>query len=96
MASLTRSTPAAHLSLHPGASVITRIEQPRNWFDLRLKELWTYRELLFFLVWRNAKVRYKQTAIGVCAFRQNHDYGYHAEGVKDVWAGEEAQENMHC
>jgi len=30
----------------------------------RLKELWDYRELLFFLVWRDVKVRYKQTAIG--------------------------------
>jgi lipopolysaccharide transport system permease protein len=32
---------------------------------LRLRDLWIYRELLFFLVWRNIKVRYKQTAIGV-------------------------------
>lgn len=31
----------------------------------RLGELWEYRELLFFLVWRDVKVRYKQTAIGV-------------------------------
>jgi len=33
-------------------------------FQLRLKELWQYRELLYFLVWRDIKVRYKQTAIG--------------------------------
>jgi len=32
---------------------------------LRLEELWKYRELLFFLVWRDVKVRYKQTAIGI-------------------------------
>ena len=32
---------------------------------LRLKELWEYRELAYFLVWRDIKVRYKQTAIGV-------------------------------
>jgi lipopolysaccharide transport system permease protein len=31
---------------------------------LRLRELWEYRELLYFLVWRDVKVRYKQTAIG--------------------------------
>lgn len=31
---------------------------------LRLSEMWEYRELLYFLVWRNIKVRYKQTAIG--------------------------------
>jgi lipopolysaccharide transport system permease protein len=43
----------------------TRIEPSRGWYDLRLKELWDYRELLYFLVWRSVKVRYKQTAIGV-------------------------------
>jgi len=32
--------------------------------DLNLRELWSYRELLYFLVWRDLKVRYKQTAIG--------------------------------
>jgi len=32
---------------------------------LRLKELWQYRELLYFFVWRELKVRYKQTALGV-------------------------------
>jgi lipopolysaccharide transport system permease protein len=31
---------------------------------LRLRELWEYRELLYFLVWRDVKVRYKQTALG--------------------------------
>src|SRR6516164_5654978 len=50
---------------HPLSTMTTRIEPPRGWFDLRLKELWDYRELLYFLVWRNVKVRYKQTAIGV-------------------------------
>jgi lipopolysaccharide transport system permease protein len=34
-------------------------------FELRLRELWAYRELFYFLVWRDVKVRYKQTAIGV-------------------------------
>lgn len=38
---------------------------PRGLFDINLRELWTYRELLYFLVWRDLKVRYKQTAIGV-------------------------------
>ncbi len=32
---------------------------------LQLREVWTYRELLFFLAWRDVKVRYKQTALGV-------------------------------
>ena len=33
-------------------------------FSLRLRELWEYRELLYFLTWRDIKVRYKQTALG--------------------------------
>lgn len=66
MASVT-SNPSASRALanRPQGSLTLRIEPPRNLFELRLKELWTYRELLFFLVWRDVKVRYKQTAIGV-------------------------------
>jgi lipopolysaccharide transport system permease protein len=41
-----------------------RIEPGSSRLTLRLKELWEYRELLYFLVWRDVKVRYKQTAIG--------------------------------
>ena len=37
----------------------------RGWRFLDLRELWTYRELVYFLTWRDVKVRYKQTAIGV-------------------------------
>ena len=40
------------------------IKPSRGWVNLRLKELWEYRELLYFLVWRDVKVRYKQTALG--------------------------------
>jgi lipopolysaccharide transport system permease protein len=47
------------------AATTRRIEASRGW-DLRgLAELWTYRELLYFLVWRDVKVRYKQTILGV-------------------------------
>jgi lipopolysaccharide transport system permease protein len=42
-----------------------RIEPPRGWLELRLDEVWQYRELLYFFVWRDVKVRYKQTVIGV-------------------------------
>jgi lipopolysaccharide transport system permease protein len=42
----------------------TMIAPPNNWLDLHLRELWDYRELLYFFVWRDLKVRYKQTAIG--------------------------------
>jgi lipopolysaccharide transport system permease protein len=43
---------------------IIRIEPSSSRLRLRLEELWAYRELLYFLVWRDVKVRYKQTAIG--------------------------------
>lgn len=46
----------------PSQSV--RIEPARGWFDLQLADVWAYRELLYFFVWRDLKVRYKQTAIG--------------------------------
>lgn len=42
-----------------------RIEPVRGWRYLHLAELWTYRELLYFFVWRDVKVRYKQTALGI-------------------------------
>jgi lipopolysaccharide transport system permease protein len=42
-----------------------RIEPPRGLFGLHLGELWANRELLYFFVWRDVKVRYKQTVIGV-------------------------------
>lgn len=41
------------------------IEPPRRWEGINLREIWAYRELLYFLTWRDVKVRYKQTAIGV-------------------------------
>jgi len=41
-----------------------RIEPSKGWVSLRLNELWEYRELLYFLVWRDVKVRYKQTVLG--------------------------------
>jgi len=44
---------------------ITYIKPQSAWFNLDLKDFWTYRELLYFLTWRDVKVRYKQTAIGV-------------------------------
>jgi len=43
--------------------VIT-ITSSRGWVPLRVGDLWAYRELLYFLVWRDVKVRYKQTILG--------------------------------
>jgi lipopolysaccharide transport system permease protein len=66
MASVTSNPPVIAQAAKPVDSVsIVRIEPPRGWFNLHLKELWAYRELLYFFVWRDVKVRYKQTAIGV-------------------------------
>ena len=41
-----------------------RIEPAGSWQGLPLTELWRYRELLYFFVWRDIKVRYKQTVLG--------------------------------
>ena len=41
------------------------IEPSKGWYSLQLGSIWQYRELLYFLVWRDIKVRYKQTALGV-------------------------------
>ena len=45
-------------------STLIYIQPSKGWTSLRLGELWEYRELLYFLVWRDIKVRYKQTVLG--------------------------------
>ncbi|WP_028457968.1 ABC transporter permease [Chloroflexus sp. Y-396-1] len=42
----------------------TIIEARKGWWHFNWRDLWDYRELLFFLVWRDIKVRYKQTLLG--------------------------------
>jgi lipopolysaccharide transport system permease protein len=41
------------------------IRPSHGWVSLQLRDLWEYRELLFFLIWRDVKVRYKQTVLGI-------------------------------
>ena len=41
------------------------VEPKRGLFQLELQAVWQYRELLYFLIWRDVKVRYKQTVLGV-------------------------------
>ena len=48
----------------PNEIPCVRIAARRGWFALDLAELWAYRELLYFFIWRDIKVRYKQTVIG--------------------------------
>jgi lipopolysaccharide transport system permease protein len=43
---------------------VTMIRPTRGWVGLDLRELWRYRELLYFLTWRDVMVRYKQTLLG--------------------------------
>lgn len=51
-------------SAPPVSLAFTVIEPSRGWAPLRLRDLWEYREILYFLVWRDIKVRYRQTVIG--------------------------------
>jgi lipopolysaccharide transport system permease protein len=44
---------------------VTEIRPSRGLFDLDLDSVWDYRELLFFLVWREIKIRYKQAGLGI-------------------------------
>ncbi len=59
-----RPAPADAVDPVPDEAV-QRITPPRGRTDLRLRELWSYRELLYFFVWRDVKVRYKQAVLGV-------------------------------
>ncbi|HXX19656.1 MAG TPA: ABC transporter permease [Candidatus Acidoferrum sp.] len=43
---------------------VLRITPPARWWEVPFDELWEHRELLYFFVWRDIKIRYKQTAIG--------------------------------
>ena len=49
----------------PSVAHHTVIEPTRGLASLRLRDVWAYRELWYFLAWRDVKVRYKQTALGV-------------------------------
>ncbi len=60
---LDRSCGAA-ANVAVSAPPITLIEPRHGWRAVNLRELWHGRELLYFLVWRDIKVRYKQTVIG--------------------------------
>src|SRR5947208_6750380 len=58
------ATSAAGTTEPTPASVVTRIRPARGWQWINFRELWQYRELIYFLTWRDVKVRYKQTALG--------------------------------
>jgi len=54
-------TPPSH---NPEQAPVIRITPSQGWVSLQLRDLWEYRELLYFLTWRDIKVRYKQTILG--------------------------------
>ena len=62
------SAPSMRASVPPSApplqEPVYRIAPPQGFLDLNLGEIWSYKGLVYFLVWRDIKVRYKQTAIG--------------------------------
>ncbi|MFN3647991.1 MAG: ABC transporter permease [Armatimonadota bacterium] len=64
MSAVTETQTNLPVELPPAAGTVIEIEPSHGWVDLKLRELWQYRELLFFLTWRDVKVRYKQTALG--------------------------------
>jgi lipopolysaccharide transport system permease protein len=70
-ASAYEPTSSAHLASPPQKvkfelpdEPVVTIQPGGAWSALNLRELWTYRELLYFLIWRDVKIRYKQTALG--------------------------------
>src|SRR5512138_1711163 len=48
----------------PAVEPVLFIRPSSGWSALNLRELWAFRELIYFLTWRDIKVRYKQTALG--------------------------------
>jgi lipopolysaccharide transport system permease protein len=58
MANIVESQPQSEI-------IHTHIEPSRSWFSIRFNELWHFRELLFYLTWRDIKIRYQQTVLGL-------------------------------
>jgi lipopolysaccharide transport system permease protein len=60
---LTSDSTAAHGDLNDQPELV--IKPRKGWIAVDWRELWTHRELLYFLVWRDVKVRYKQAILGI-------------------------------
>lgn len=56
---------AAGVQTDPRSASVLRIEHSSGWASLNIHELWDYRELFYFLAWRDIKLRYKQTELGI-------------------------------
>lgn len=63
-ASTAKPEPQQAETLLPDNPLVV-IKPSGSWVNLGLRDLWAYRELLYFLIWRDVKVRYKQAALGI-------------------------------
>jgi lipopolysaccharide transport system permease protein len=63
---MDNEAPALPAAARAAESAVKEVDfgPPSGWLSLRLRELWGYRDLLYFLIWRDIKVRYKQTLLG--------------------------------
>lgn len=59
-----RSTKTPQIEDGPPEHPLVRIRPSRKWVGLNLRDLWAHRDLFYFLIWRDVKVRYKQTLLG--------------------------------
>lgn len=50
---------------HTAHRPLIRVQATRGWVPLHLRDIWQYRSLLYYLAWRDIKVRYKQTTLGI-------------------------------
>lgn len=57
--------PSGHAAISLPDKPVVTIKPRQSWVALDLGSLWAYRELLYFLIWRDVKVRYKQTVLGI-------------------------------
>jgi lipopolysaccharide transport system permease protein len=64
MSSSQSEIPKPNFAVPPASLPTFLIRPPQGWASVGLQELWDYRELLYFLTWRDIKVRYKQTVLG--------------------------------
>jgi lipopolysaccharide transport system permease protein len=59
-----QNVPEPHIPVSLPEQPLVVLEPSKSWVALGLKDVWTYRELFYFLTWRDVKVRYKQTLLG--------------------------------
>jgi lipopolysaccharide transport system permease protein len=62
---VSTSASESHLQITLPEEPLIVIERTKAWVAINLRDLWQHRELLYFLAWRDVKVRYKQTVLGV-------------------------------